>query len=97
MRVETVYPRLGPRSGGTVLTLTGSNLHVGSNLTVLLDRLPCLVTSRRDRVTCVTSPARQPENIERITIIVDGATLILNKSYSYTPGRLWWRLGIVKS
>ncbi|KAH7725496.1 PLX-2 protein [Aphelenchoides avenae] len=40
---RSVYPVFGPISGGTQLSIYGDNLHVGSNVSVHLDNLPCQV------------------------------------------------------
>ena len=34
-------PRFGPQSGGTVLTITGKHLDIGSSRSVRVDHLPC--------------------------------------------------------
>ena len=83
-----MQPRLGPRSGGTLVTLTGSNLHVGSNATVSLGGLPCPVISRPDSVTCITSPSVEPRQVTDLRLMIDGAVRSLDVPYTYTPGEI---------
>ena len=87
-RVELLdlQPRLGPRSGGTLVTLTGSNLHVGSNATVTLGGRPCPVTARLDGVTCVTAPSAEPRDVSELRVTIDAANRSLAVRFSYTPG-----------
>ncbi|XP_043224973.1 plexin-B-like [Amphibalanus amphitrite] len=86
-RVELLdfQPRLGPQSGGTLVTLTGSNLHVGSNVTVTLGGRPCPVTERLDGVTCVTAPSVEPRDVTDLRVTVDGANRSLAVPFTYTP------------
>ena len=90
-RVELldIQPRLGPRSGGTLVTLTGQNLHVGSNVTVTLGGLPCPVTSRAGTVTCVTSPSVELRKVTDLRLRIDQANRSLEVPYTYTPGRIY--------
>ena len=90
-RVELldIQPRLGPRSGGTLVTLTGQNLHVGSNVTVTLGGLPCPVISRPGSVTCVTSPSVEPRKVTDLRLRIDQANRSLEVPYTYTPGKIY--------
>ena len=88
MAVAGMFPRLGPQSGGTLVTLTGSNLDIGSNLAVTLGGQPCHVTSRAANVTCVTSPSQRASEGNKVVVTLDGATRILNERYEYTQGKM---------
>ena len=89
-----MFPRLGPRSGGTQLTLTGSNLDTGANLTVTLGDRPCHVTSRdAANVTCVTSASQEASSDNQVVVAVDGATRRLRDQFEFTPGKMViWRV-----
>jgi len=39
--VSGVWPLIGPRAGGTELTVTGHELDTGDDIHVLLDYVPC--------------------------------------------------------
>ena len=36
-------PRIGPKSGGTILTVQGRNLDIGSRLNITVGYLPCFL------------------------------------------------------
>ena len=39
--IYSVTPNIGPPTGGTLVTIRGSNLDVGSSLSVWLINIPC--------------------------------------------------------
>jgi len=41
--VSGVWPLIGPRAGGTDVTITGQQLDTGNDVQVLLDYVPCHV------------------------------------------------------
>lgn len=41
VQLNEVNPSIGPKSGGTRLYLTGTNLNIGSSDEIYLDDLPC--------------------------------------------------------
>ncbi|KAF0310108.1 Plexin-B [Amphibalanus amphitrite] len=81
--VLDLRPRLGPRSGGTRLTVTGSNLDIGSSITVSVGDLPCRVISRYEGVTCMTSPAPEVTEVSQVKVTVDGAERMLSVPFAY--------------
>ncbi|XP_043246790.1 plexin-B-like [Amphibalanus amphitrite] len=81
--VLDLRPRLGPRSGGTRLTVTGSNLDIGSSITVSVGDLPCRVISRYEGVTCMTSPAPEVTEVSQVKVTVDGAERRLSVPFAY--------------
>nr|XP_045584269.1 plexin-B-like [Procambarus clarkii] len=98
--VSGVRPTHGPESGGTVLSITGHFLNVGSHVSAKLDDLPCLVNktqSSSHRLVCVTSRAAAPagdgsgegeglpRTVRTLTVTVDGAKRTLNSPFTYTP------------
>ncbi|XP_022708589.1 plexin-B-like [Varroa jacobsoni] len=76
-----VYPRVGPQSGGTRIYLNGTNLNVGSNVSVMLDDIPCIVErslASSGQLSCRTSRAPLYNyKVEQLILQVDGARLIL--------------------
>ena len=84
--MDTIRPRLGPRSGGSLLTLTGAHLDTGSNVTVTLSGLPCRVTSRHAAVMCVTAPAPEGTAVSQVTVRVDAAERTLSVPFTYVDG-----------
>lgn len=42
LTLSDLKPSQGPRSGGTQVTITGTNLNAGSNVVVLFGKQPCL-------------------------------------------------------
>ncbi|XP_076035062.1 plexin-B-like isoform X2 [Oratosquilla oratoria] len=58
--VTSVTPLLGPMSGGTILSIEGRFLNVGSHVSATLDNLPCVINktqSSSHRLVCITSRA----------------------------------------
>ena len=41
--LDDVSPRVGPKAGGTMVTITGVHLNIGSSLKVTLDNKDCYV------------------------------------------------------
>ncbi|XP_042222499.1 plexin-B-like isoform X6 [Homarus americanus] len=97
--VTGVWPTHGPVSGGTVLSISGRFLNVGSHVSAKLDDLPCVVNktqSSSHRLVCVTSRAsasedgsKEGESVPRVvrtlTVTVDGAHRTLASPFTYTP------------
>ena len=42
LTLSDLKPSRGPRSGGTQVTITGTNLNAGSNVVVMFGKQPCL-------------------------------------------------------
>ncbi|KAK8746915.1 hypothetical protein OTU49_016897 [Cherax quadricarinatus] len=97
--VTGVWPSHGPVSGGTVLSISGRFLNVGSHVSAKLDDLPCVVNktqSSSQRLVCVTSRASAsgdvgeegeglPRKVRTLVVTVDGARRTLNSPFTYTP------------
>ncbi|CAL4133699.1 unnamed protein product [Meganyctiphanes norvegica] len=97
--VTGVWPTRGPVSGGTILSISGRFLNVGSHVEAKLDDLPCIVNktqSSSHRLVCVTSLAETtdllgqdnlnlPKTVKTLTVTVDGAQRNLQAPYTYTP------------
>ncbi|VDM40546.1 unnamed protein product [Toxocara canis] len=83
---KSVYPTFGPVSGGTRITIYGSNLSVGSNTTVLIGEHPCKVLRENElhaAIVCTTSRAERPVVVDSIRIQVDRSIRILQRKFEY--------------
>ncbi|XP_030049940.1 plexin-B3 isoform X2 [Microcaecilia unicolor] len=54
-----ISPMLGPMAGGTYLTISGSKLLTGSDITAFVGELPCILEGRvqDEQIVCLTSPS----------------------------------------
>lgn len=92
-----VWPSVGPISGGTVLSINGRFLNVGSHIEASLDELQCVVNktqSSSHRLVCLTSRGTPsgdfeeltlPRKIRTLVVTVDGARRTLTRPFTYTP------------
>ncbi|XP_066956195.1 plexin-B-like isoform X2 [Macrobrachium rosenbergii] len=99
--VTEVWPKKGPVSGGTVLSISGHYLNVGSHVSASLDGLPCVVNktqSSSHRLVCITSRASSlvltngdkessnlPLTVHQLKVTVDSASRVLETPFTYTP------------
>ncbi|XP_033168193.1 plexin-B [Drosophila mauritiana] len=75
-----LYPTIGPRSGGTQLSLIGKFLNIGSTMRAFLDEYEChidVTQASSSQVSCTTSEATQPEPIRSLHLVIDGANRTL--------------------
>ncbi|KAH8269817.1 hypothetical protein KR018_012241 [Drosophila ironensis] len=78
--LKGLYPTMGPRSGGTQLSLIGKFLNIGSHIRAFLDEYECYINvtqSSSSQVSCTTSEATQPEPIQSLRLVIDGANRTL--------------------
>ena len=98
MSIENIWPPQGPMSGGTVLSISGHHLNVGSNVSATLDNLSCVVNktqSSSQRLVCVTSRAAPATSeiskahaqrvVRALTVTIDNAVRVLTLPFVYTP------------
>lgn len=81
VQLTGLYPTMGPKSGGTQLSLLGKYLNIGSSIRAFLDEYECNINvtqASSSRLSCTTSAATQPEPIRTLRLFVDGA----NRTYS---------------
>lgn len=81
IQLNGLTPTVGPKSGGTKITLMGKYLNIGSNIRAFLDEYEChinMIQASSSRLTCITSEATQPEPIRMLRLMVDGA----NRTYT---------------
>ncbi|XP_044257238.1 plexin A3 [Tribolium madens] len=54
--ITGIAPKYGPKSGGTMLQITGKYMNAGSNIQAFLDDLPCRILSTdQNQALCITS------------------------------------------
>ncbi|XP_056647195.1 plexin-A4 [Diorhabda sublineata] len=54
--ITGISPKCGPKSGGTMLQITGEYMNAGSNIQAFLDDLPCRILSTdQNQALCITS------------------------------------------
>lgn len=60
--IEGITPKYGPKSGGTILHITGKYMNAGSNIQAFIDDLPCKMINFDDEseALCQTSAADRP-------------------------------------
>ncbi|KAL3204625.1 hypothetical protein MRX96_011614 [Rhipicephalus microplus] len=79
----------------------GSNLNVGSNLTVYLDNLPCTVDktlASNSQISCKTSKATTPKyNVSYLILKIDNATLSIASPFSYSEDPTILKISPLKS
>lgn len=99
IEIKEVWPKQGPMSGGTVLSVSGHSLNVGSNISATLDDLPCEVNktqSSSQRLVCITSRAgvsastdvstsHSLKYISSLVVTIDNAQRVLPLPFTYTP------------
>ncbi|XP_046633766.1 plexin-B-like isoform X2 [Daphnia pulicaria] len=88
LELHSVFPTFGPQSGGTLLSITGFHLNMGSSVSAFLDELPCLVNSSHasgTRLLCTSSRTAGPRTVAQLTVTIDNAKRVLAKNpFSYT-------------
>lgn len=81
IKLQGLFPPIGPKSGGTQISLIGKYLNIGSMTRAFLDEYECHINvthASSTRLTCVTSEATQPEPISTLRLMIDGA----NRTYT---------------
>lgn len=88
IRLQGIYPSVGPVSGGTQLAIAGQFLNIGSHISAYLDNLVCQVNTTQtsnNRLICVTSKASSPKIVQTLTISIDNANRTLfGNLFNYT-------------
>ncbi|XP_061706998.1 plexin-B [Cydia pomonella] len=88
IKLQGIYPALGPVSGGTQLAIGGQHLNIGSAISAYLDELPCSVNKTQtsnSRLICITPKANMPRVINTITVAIDNANrTLMGDLYNYT-------------
>ncbi|XP_054745360.1 plexin-B isoform X1 [Anastrepha obliqua] len=87
IQLNGLQPTIGPKSGGTQISLMGKYLNIGSRIRAFLDEYECHINvtqASSSRLTCITSEATQPEPIRTLQLVIDGA----NRTFSCNNPRL---------
>ncbi|XP_077977579.1 plexin-A2-like [Glandiceps talaboti] len=72
-RIDSISPKIGPRSGGTKVTIIGQHLNAGSDITVLVAGSPCdSVKTSADSAECITTAANNNDQSGGVTMSFDG-------------------------
>ena len=74
-------------SGGTKLTLHGRNLNAGTNVTVKIGSVPCIVLPRNSSssLSCVLGAAPAPGTVNLIELEIDSAVTRMTTSFEFRP------------
>lgn len=96
--LTSIWPSRGPMSGGTIVSISGHFLNVGTNITATLDDLTCSVNktqSSSQRLVCVTSragpsaaltsKAHAQRIIQTLRVTIDDAVRVLPQPFIFTP------------
>lgn len=58
--IESISPKHGPRSGGTVIRITGRHMNAGSRILAFIDNLPCsIISAEANETLCMTSASNR--------------------------------------
>ncbi|KAG8142822.1 hypothetical protein E2320_006012, partial [Naja naja] len=81
-----INPLRGPQAGGTVLTISGTNLATGSiqDVSVYLDEEPCRVISFGQEIVCVTGPNSKKGAVSVTLQIGNTKKEIQNVQFTYS-------------
>ncbi|XP_065279573.1 plexin-A4 isoform X1 [Emys orbicularis] len=79
-----VTPSRGPVSGGTQVTITGTNLNAGSNVVVTFGRQPCLFYRRSTKhIVCNTTASDDGFDKVKVSVRVDKAKIHQELQFEY--------------
>lgn len=88
IKLQGIYPSIGPMSGGTQLAIGGQYLNIGSTVSAYLDEFPCAVNKTQtsnSRLICITPKAGSPRIISTLTVVIDNANHTLyGDLFNYT-------------
>ncbi|XP_071818203.1 plexin-A4-like isoform X3 [Apostichopus japonicus] len=106
-KITGVFPKHGPCSGGTLISVTGIDLHAGSNITAAIDDYPCEIESiSPEMITCHTSAApvgrhwfvsltydgHWMESVDKFMYMEDPSVVELSRKASIQSGNLTLRV-----
>lgn len=58
--IESISPKYGPRSGGTVIRITGHHMNAGSKIQAFIDNLACsIISAEANETLCMTSASNK--------------------------------------
>jgi glucose/arabinose dehydrogenase/uncharacterized protein involved in tolerance to divalent cations len=86
LQVKSVFPRRGPNSGGSILTLYGENFN-GDILTISVGGKVCPATSRTaTKLTCTLPSGKGPADVMVVVTSNGTKSDVLTKGYRYISG-----------
>ena len=80
-------PTKGAASGGSLVRISGHNLHIGSRVEAFFDEVPCTVDRRHrsaNTILCSTGSVGQERVAQNLTVVIDGARRTLASPFFYT-------------
>ena len=80
-------PTKGAASGGSLVRISGHNLHIGSRVEAFFDEVPCTVDHRHrsaNTILCSTGSVGQERVAQNLTVVIDGARRTLASPFFYT-------------
>ena len=80
-------PTKGAASGGSLVRISGHNLHIGSRVEAFFDEVPCTVDRRHrsaNTILCSTGSVGQERVAQHLTLVLDGARRTLASPFFYT-------------
>ncbi|XP_059150420.1 plexin-B-like isoform X2 [Physella acuta] len=85
-RIEDIEPTMGPKSGGSRLTIKGRDMDTGGHFEASLGDVPCIVD--REKITnssleCITSKVWHPDYKTPIKVYFDEKEYSLNRNFVY--------------
>ncbi|GFR87280.1 plexin-A4 [Elysia marginata] len=85
-RIEDIEPKIGPRSGGSVVTIKGREMNTGGTHRASIGGAPCNVIREKttnSSIQCVTSKVCCSEAKHPITVYFDDNDYTLNRVFTY--------------
>uniref|UniRef100_A0A674IUP0 Plexin-A4 n=1 Tax=Terrapene triunguis TaxID=2587831 RepID=A0A674IUP0_9SAUR len=84
LTLSDLKPKRGPVSGGTQVTITGTNLNAGSNVVVTFGRQPCLFYRRSTKhIVCNTTASDDGFDKVKVSVRVDKAKIHQELQFEY--------------
>lgn len=87
--ITGISPKYGPKSGGTMLKITGEYMNAGSNIQAFIDTLPCeIISTEEKQALCMTSAAEKPMKGTVKMKFDKGDRVLENVKYEYVEDPL---------
>ena len=86
--VSDFSPSKGVASGGSIVRVQGTNLHIGSRIQAFFDDVPCEVNQKHrspSTIVCTTGAVGEERVAQNLSVIIDGARRTLASPFFYTP------------
>ena len=83
--ITSISPKIGPKSGGSALTIMGNHLDIGSSARVEIGTEQCVIIGKRreNEIVCRTTRAGGPKKV-KVQLVVDKEEIIAdNILYQY--------------